>query len=383
MLQAFKVAKSTETKRGNYTVTLTTGSPARTHKGIPLAGNQKTYYMFVEKEFETNEIELDLDDWIVDEKDTKFVGKDGKDVSFTMKVLRPKTAAEAAREGLFRKYFLEPVKKLQESGKIDNPKEWSNFYRKKWLQQGRQDFDNPNIFEFKLSKQELIDLYCYYYLQMHYSSSSLVFNNGTKALLELCSPKNIVHFIDYGCGPGTSGIAFNHWLQDNVDGNKNVRYYGIDRSLNMCMKAEKLLKEPDFFGEYSMFDVPGKPNGLIERSQPKKLYECIERFSILDSKELSTAIIFNFCYLFASESLDVDELSLEINNIIDVATKKTKPKVVMIYQNPEGWSFDQKWNEFKQKITNFKSVKNYPKVHNFTYSNMPDFKVSTDILTNY
>lgn len=39
-----------------------------------------------------------------------------------------------------------------------------------------------------------------------------------------------MHFIDYGCGSGTSGIAFNHWMQDNINGGKNVRYYKIDSS---------------------------------------------------------------------------------------------------------------------------------------------------------
>ena len=70
---------------------------------------------------------------------------------------------------LFKKYFLAPIYKLQELGKIDNPEDSkaSDRYRKIWLQQGRQDFDNPNISNCKLTSAELVDLYCYYYFQMH------------------------------------------------------------------------------------------------------------------------------------------------------------------------------------------------------------------------
>ena len=87
-------------------------------------------------------------------------------------------------------------------------------------------------------------------------------------------------------------------------------------------------------------------------------------------------------------------LKEEIENIITTLTIKTliseelhNPKVVIIYQNPEGYR--QKWEEFKRKITIFKSVENYPQILNFSYKSATQsnrkfsFKVDVDIVKNY
>ena len=277
----------------------------------------------------------------------------------------------AQRDEIFKKHFLEPVKKLQELGKLNDPEENSKTYREIWLQQGIQDFDNPNS-DCKLTSYELVELYCYYYLQMHYSSSKLVFDNGTETLKKLCNANNPIHFIDYGCGPMTSGIAFNHWMQENdIEG--IARYYGIDTSLAMRSKAEKLLNEPSFVSHYKVFKVT-------------------DHFSVVDKIDgHNNILVINCCYLFASDSLVVDDFVDDINRILELATThnpKEVPQVIIIYQNPH--LFDhEKWREFKSKMDNFKSIGDYPQMLAFSYNSATQstctfsFKVDVDVIKNF
>lgn len=301
------------------------------------------------------------------------------------------------RKHIFKKHFLTPIENFIKLGKIGNPEDnsLSDTYRKIWLQQGRQNFDNPNTHNCPLNSSELVDLYCYYYLQMHYSSSLLIFNNGAETLLDICNAKNSVHFIDIGCGPITSGIAFNHWLQDNIEGSKNILYYGIDTSKSMYKKAEELLKENNFIGEYLQAN--------IYMSKQKELSDNICNYMM--NQVSSQIVIVNCSYLFASKSLDVDEFKEEIDNLTILLTAKSytptdsqedflnlleelhKPKINIIYQNPKGYR--QKWDEFKQKMSTFNSVNNYPQIVPFSYKSATqsdrkfNFDVSVDIIKNY
>lgn len=151
---------------------------------------------------------------------------------------------------------------------------------------------------------------------------------------------------------------------------------GIDSSDNMRKKAEELLKEDSFFGEYA--------DKIIFKPKQKELYKSIHNY--ITGQSSSQIIIINCCYLFASTSLNVDEFVKEVNHSICIASNLNKPKVYIIYQNPVGDFFQKKWSEFKQKITNFKSVKEYPQVLSFSYKSATqsnckfNLKVDTDIL---
>ncbi len=310
------------------------------------------------------------------------------------------------RKELFEKHFIEPVKKLQKLGKIDDPvnSETNEHQRKYWLKLGRIDFDDRNswnkiiaangvaIKKCELTSYELVELYCYHYFQMHYRSSKLIFDNETETLLELCNLKSSVHFIDFGCGPMTSGIAFNHWLQDNVEEEKNIRYYGIDRSKNMCMKADLLLQVPFFAGEYSLRSVFGI-NDFDENFDGEDtgvkvgFYGQLDQNCAYDTEKgiRNRTVIINCCYLFASDSLVVDDLiSTIMDNIIPRTSISTDGdpsetmscKIYIIHQNPVPDYRNKKWNEFKERMTDFKSVENYPTKVDYG-------KVAVDILKNF
>ena len=284
------------------------------------------------------------------------------------------------RTSVFKKHFLEPVQRLEKEDKIENPKDYHNShkYRTIWLQQGTQDFDNLKIANCPLTSYELVDLYCYYYLQMHYSSSMAVFNSGANTIKQLCNPQNTIHFIDIGCGPTTSGIAFNYWMEDNVINDKKVMYYGIDSSNAMLSKAKDLLSGNNYFNFYgNYFPHEAGDDALLA------LFNSIDELNLtIDTPNKHIAII-NCCYLFASESLDVNQLVEGINSKIS-----SMYDTYIVYQNPADFDVP-KWASFKSKLSGFNSVKNYPQVLKFSFHSITQDKsftnwnVCVDILKNF
>lgn len=104
------------------------------------------------------------------------------------------------------------------------------------VKQGRADFNTG----FKgLTPHDKVIIYCYYYMQMHIVSSFHVFTSSASLLKEyiLKPSKNIV-FIDFGCGPLTSGVAL-AWYYHSLDPKKqhNFHYIGIDNCEAMIRKA--------------------------------------------------------------------------------------------------------------------------------------------------
>ena len=101
------------------------------------------------------------------------------------------------------------------------------------LERGGADFCEPyqdnNDSSKNLNVHEKVLLYCRRYFRMHYDSSYKVFED----FLGACASFNPL-LIDFGCGPGTSGIAFRDFM-----GSGDFSYVGIDRSSAMCQKAQE------------------------------------------------------------------------------------------------------------------------------------------------
>lgn len=101
------------------------------------------------------------------------------------------------------------------------------YHRETILEQGRTNFDES----FKgLTSKEKVLIYCLHYMPMHLFSSYHIF---TKYLPLV---NNKVVFVDFGCGPLTSGIAF--WA--TFSGYSDITYFGIDSSDWMRDKAQEI-----------------------------------------------------------------------------------------------------------------------------------------------
>ncbi len=185
------------------------------------------------------------------------------------------------------------------------------YHREMILEQGRTNFDEP--FE-GLTSEDKVCIYCLYYMPMHLFSSYHIF---TKYLPHV---NDKVVFIDFGCGPLTSGIAF--WAA--FAGHRNITYFGIDSSRGMRDKAQEINQ----YGPYGSNDDESFVTKGWSIRDYNKLPEYLDNYIVAGDE---TQIIFNFCYLLASNTLDIENLS---NVLIQIIEKYNQHKMFVIYQNP-------------------------------------------------
>ena len=227
------------------------------------------------------------------------------------------------------------------------------------LRQGQSDFDETSYDkpsnEYYFPKDK-VSLYCVHHMPRHLFSSYHIFMNYLTPINE----KNKVVFIDFGCGPLTSGIAFRAFA-----GQCNTTYLGIDSSRTMLDKAAVIntygpntYREP-FFDKFALIrgykydDLTGLLDKYIEKGD-------------------STQIIFNFCYFFSSPTLDTHNLS---DVLIEIMTEYKQHKVWFVYQNPDHQSLSGarrfnvygKWEKLKTNLSIFRSQVIQSNVETFSY----------------
>ena len=209
-----------------------------------------------------------------------------------------------------------------------------NYQRKVMLEQGRTNFDEP--FE-GFSPEGKVSFYSLNYMPMHLYSSYHIF---TKKLFLPVSGK--VVFIDFGCGPLTSGIAF--WAAARQG---NITYVGIDSSQTMRNMARRINQYgPNGSGEpfYKDFHIGRDYNGL-----PKFLSDEIKLDNPAD-----TLVIFNFCYFLQSKTFEDPSKIEELGELLYFADIGTK--ICMVYQDPVGDRFQGRWHNFKSWVITYHSA---------------------------
>ena len=258
-------------------------------------------------------------------------------------------------EALVVQPFVHNLPILAEDVKNNRIYYWEDIAR--ILRQGQSDFDETsydkpsNAYYFPKDK---VAIYCVHHMPRHLFSSYHIFTNRLTPISE----KDKVVFIDFGCGPLTSGIAFRAFTEQ-----RDITYLGIDSSQTMLDKAAVInrygpntYKNP-FFGKFELMRDYDPLTGLLD-----KYIENGDR----------TEILFNFCYFFSSPTLDV-------NNLSDVLTQIMKRydqhKMCFIYQNPDHRSLagDRrlrlygKWEELKTHLSMFRSQGIQSGVEPFSY----------------
>ena len=244
-----------------------------------------------------------------------------------------------------------------------------NYQREVILEQGRADFDVPfedfdvpfedcdGLF---LSQKEKVLLYCAHYMPMHLFSSYHIFKN------RLSSRSSNIVFIDFGCGPLTSGTAF--WAAARQH---NITYIGIDSSLTMRDKAREINQHgpygPDrssesFYKDDQLHLIPdyNQLPGLLGRIEMGNLN--------------ATLIIFNFCYFLASKSLNIGDLS---NVLIQIVERYSQHKMYVVHQNPTSSRLNENWKKLKDELAafRFKSQTLKPNGEFFRYNQLINDKL--------
>ena len=222
-------------------------------------------------------------------------------------------------------------------------------------------------------------LYCVYYMPMHLYSSYHFYRH-----IPLIGINNVV-FIDFGCGPLTSGIAF--WA---AAGERNITHIGIDGAQSMLAKA----REINGYGYHPQFEVPFYPDVrfYLIADYNYQLVQILDNILVRNSGD--TLIVFNFCYFLQSKSIGHRSLESLARVVQDVVDRYSSYKIFIAYQDPEGDRFQQKWYNFKNRLIGHPSFGNqftwqdstsvmYVKYDRLMLDGWHSTKVSHDMLCNW
>lgn len=198
---------------------------------------------------------------------------------------------------------------------------------KKIIKQGQANFD-ASYDNGSLQAEEIVMLYCYFNMRMHYFTSLSLFERSQIVQCYYNSGGKI-KFIDIGCGPATSGLALVEHIYNVTETAAAFDYYGVDCSIKMQQKADSIMTNfafndsnyKGFFSDVSQIDKRTFENG--------------------------TCIIINACYLFASSTLNLNGLVEFINDLRELYP--FKPKYIF-FQNPEYDVLNANYFAFKQLI---------------------------------
>lgn len=212
---------------------------------------------------------------------------------------------------------------------------------------GQADFDTP----FRgLTPKERVLVYCNRNMQQHVVSQKYLFEKHKDIFDKyIFDPNTKLLFIDFGCGPLTSGIALAlHYAKspENYGQKINFNYIGMDKAESMLEKARKFSLDSGLFHSNTTFNF-FNTYANYSRSFNEVLCECIDNH-ICDK----TLIVLNFSYLFASPSLKVDRL---INLVKNLLNKYLYNEVCLIFQNPQAISLNKKWHLFKNELLELKT----------------------------
>lgn len=197
--------------------------------------------------------------------------------------------------------------------------ESNDFIRTNVIEFGRADFDfeQPSLFNQSFSKEDKVNLYCFYNMRKHYFSGVSIFDSYKEFFeIELKQISGRTTFFDFGCGPLTSGIAFNQTFKHNNE--FSMKYVGIDISNAMLNKAT----------EFSKSILFKKNTEFVFLNSLKRL----EENTLEEWFRVSNLVVLNFSYLFAN--LNTEQINDLVNDVNQLIKKYPFNKYVLIYQNP-------------------------------------------------
>ncbi len=161
------------------------------------------------------------------------------------------------------------------------------------LMRGRADFGEPYR---HITAEQKVLIYCFFNMKKHFFTSYAVYQivlDSLKAVFAMADYQPV--FIDLGCGPMTSGLALADLLHTTTGHTIRMDYIGVDIAPPMLERAERF-EEVRFFAEGSNFYYYRNWNDIP-----------IELLKTMASRQ--TPIILNASYLFASRSLDGEDLA--------------------------------------------------------------------------
>jgi superfamily I DNA and/or RNA helicase len=237
----------------------------------------------------------------------------------------------------------------------------SDYIRNNIIEYGRTNFDQATL---EHSSADKVNLYCFYNMRKHYFSSVAIFKSFQDYFkTTFTNTNNRITFIDFGCGPLTSGLAFQQCFVSVP--NFHFDYVGIDISIAMLNKAKEF-SESGLFSRDTKFQFAKYLNDISE-----KYWE-----SVLT---LSNTVILNFSYIFGNLTKDdTEKLALRINALLN---KFPLNKFVLVFQNSSVEKRNRSYIIFKKLVPRLQSITEYPKTEKLIYRNsvMSNFDKSEEV----
>jgi superfamily I DNA and/or RNA helicase len=206
----------------------------------------------------------------------------------------------------------------------------NDYIRNNVIEYGRTNFDQATL---EHSSADKVNLYCYYNMRKHYFSSVAIYKSFDDYFrIAFTNSNNRITFIDFGCGPLTSGLAFQQSFVSIP--NFHFDYVGIDISTAMLNKAKE-------FSETGLFSRDTKFQFAKSLNEISKDY-----FDSINT--LPSLIVLNFCYLFGNlNKEETEKLANQINKLID---SYATSRFVAVYQNSALENRNRWWNLFKKLV---------------------------------
>ncbi len=276
----------------------------------------------------------------------KFILDDSEDDigDLNQKIYEPDTTIK----NVFDRIIIAPIKAKSPNYPQEIYGNSTEFNRINLIKSGRANFDQSSL---EFSTNDIVNLYCYYNMRQHYFSSLSIFTSLIDYFQNLFNnSNNRICFIDFGCGPLTSGLAFNQSFNNESD--FSFSYIGIDISNAMLLKAKEF-SHSELFNRNTTFLFASTFNNIKE--------------DYLESEfSLSNTVILNFSYLFGNlNDNDVKLLATQINTLID---KFPLNKYVLVYQNSAMEKRNRSYNLFKRLVPRLQSISE-PKTQTIRYRN--------------
>lgn len=201
--------------------------------------------------------------------------------------------------------------------------------RKYIIEHGRTDFRIPLN---SITPEEKVLVYCFLNMKSHFFSSYEVFSFVIDSLADVfAQPDYPPIFIDLGCGPMTSGLALADILCEKTGKPIHLKYVGVDI-------APAMLDRSMTFEDCPIFSPESR---FIYLKNWRELTGTV----MAELGGPNTPVVFNASFLFASVSLDVNDLA---QFVLDIAERYAT--VYFIFQNPDDDRRNEKYEAFKALI---------------------------------
>jgi len=201
--------------------------------------------------------------------------------------------------------------------------------RKNIINFGQAHFDNTYG---RLTANDIVKLYSYFNMRKHYYSTLYLLERFNR-IHNFHDTNGRIKFIDVGCGPATSGIALIDHLHAINSDTVSFDYFGVDYYSSMREEAAHMM------------------NNKVYLNDGAVMY--IQRLGHIDYELLNNAnsIYVNTCYLFASDSLNEEELA---HDVMTIRKAKENVPFYILFQNTTEFAKNVKYNAFKGFLGDFK-----------------------------